>query len=499
MRISDWMVQSGVGFGTSGARGLVHELTDAVCFAYTVGFLRYLSQAGLWRSGQDVMVAMDLRPSSPRLAAACLRAVKAEGGRPRFMGAVPTPALAACAFELRCPSLMITGSHIPVDRNGIKFYCPEREVLKSDEAGIAAQEVVLPVGLCNPQGAFVVAADLPPVDPLAGRHYVERFAQFFPPGCLEGLRVGLYEHSSVGRDLFSVVLRGLGAQVTGLGRSDVFVSVDTEAIRAEDIQLGRGWAREGHFDALISADGDADRPLIGDAQGEWLRGDVVGILVARALGAGAVVTPISSNTALERSGWFPTLRRTRIGSPYVIEALQGLVAECGSGQQVDPVVGYEANGGFLQATPIIQDGRELKALPTRDALIVAVTLLRELRRTGIPLAQQVAALPSRFTHSDRLQHVASAESRRRLAHLNPGGTGSESDALQHFFGAVLGEVVAVDTLDGLRVTSAQGEILHIRPSGNAPELRVYSEADTSARAIALNQQCIALLSSWRHG
>ena len=80
--------------------------------------------------------------------------------------------------------------------------------------------------------------------------------------------------------------------------------VDTEAIRPEDDALARGWARENGFDAIFSADGDGDRPLIGDERGDWLRGDVVGILGAGYLGADSVATPVSSNTAVERCGWF---------------------------------------------------------------------------------------------------------------------------------------------------------------------------------------------------
>jgi phosphomannomutase len=110
-----------------------------------------------------------------------------------------------------------------------------------------------------------------------------------------------------------------------------------------------------------------------------------------------VVTPVSSNTAVEASGWFPRVERTRIGSPYVIEGMNQLLAE-----GLSPVVGYEANGGFLQADTITMDGRSLAPLPTRDALIVVLTILALARREG-GVSALSAMLPARFTYSDRIK------------------------------------------------------------------------------------------------
>ncbi|NKX16982.1 hypothetical protein HGG75_21915 [Ochrobactrum pseudogrignonense] len=72
-----------------------------------------------------------------------------------------------------------------------------------------------------------------------------------------------------------------------------------------------------------------------------MNGDILGILTARYLGAKTVVTPLSTTSALEESGWFENIRRTRIGSPYVVAEMA-----CAD---VHPVVGFEANGGFYSA------------------------------------------------------------------------------------------------------------------------------------------------------
>lgn len=491
MRIEQWMNESQVGFGTSGARGLVTRMTDAVCYAYTTGFLTYLRSIGVWNEG-PVGIAGDLRQSSPRILAACAKAIQDLGGTVVNAGFIPTPAIALYGISAQIPSLMVTGSHIPEDRNGIKFNLPTGEILKRDEEGIRAQTVEVPEALFDGQGMFRAPMPLPPPDLRPTEQYVARYLDFFPSSCLEGVRIGLYEHSSVGRDLFHAVLTGLGATVTRLGRADRFVAVDTEAIRPEDVVLGREWAKTGDFDALVSADGDADRPLVGDEKGEWIRGDIAGLLCAHFLGAQGVVTPVSSNTAVEKSGWFGPVLRTRIGSPYVIEGMQALVA-----RGIPAVVGYEANGGFLQASPLHRNGRTLDILPTRDALIVALSILLLARAQHTTLSQLLEAMPQRFTHSGRLKDFPTAESQRRLAAYQTGDTDADARALEHLFGGTLGAVKSINAIDGLRIQFENDEIVHFRPSGNAPELRAYTEASTPARAAELNALCLQLLDGMR--
>ena len=116
------------------------------------------------------------------------------------------------------------------------------------------------------------------------------------------------------------IVKRLGGVPVSLGRSKDFVPVDTEAIRPEDIESAAKWAKENDLFAIISTDGDSDRPLISDENGKWLRGDVTGILTAQFLNADCVVTPVSCNSAVEQAG-FKKVIRTRIGSPYVIEGM----------------------------------------------------------------------------------------------------------------------------------------------------------------------------------
>ena len=472
LAIRDVMNDSGVRFGTSGARGLVEDMSSGVCFSYTAAFLQAIGA-----TGGRVALAIDLRPSSPDIAAACAAAIRQAGLAVDYCGAIPTPALACYAQAQGIPAIMVTGSHIPFDRNGIKFYGKSGEITKADEERISNAIVMLPEGR--------LTSALPDVNPLARQHYIERYLGFFPRNCLAGMKLGFYEHSSVARDLLRELLERLGAQVISLGRTDEFVPIDTEAVAEVDIQRASRWAQQYGFDAIISTDGDADRPLLGDENGQWLRGDVAGILCARYLGAGAVATTVSCNTAVELCGAFSVVRRTRIGSPYVIAAMDQLASEGHS-----RIVGFEPNGGFLVGSALEQGGRTLAPLQTRDAVLPILCLLSMAREGGGRVSGLIKSLPARYTASDRIQDFPTETSRALLSRL--AGSAEEIDAL---FAGLCGKHVRLDQTDGLRICFGNGELIHYRPSGNAPELRCYAESDSPMRARDLVSEGLRRISS----
>lgn len=489
MKIQDIMTQSGVAFGTSGARGLVSAMTDQVCFAYTQAFLRYLREIGEYQPGQAVAIAGDLRPSTPRILRACAAAIIAEGGQVDYCGYVPSPTLALYGFSKRIPSLMVTGSHIPDDRNGIKFNRPQEELLKSDEAGILAQIPDYPDGWFSDNGALQITVDWGTQKDTTAT-YIQRYRDFFGLSALTDMTIGVYQHSAVGRDLLVNVLEELGASVITLGRTPTFTPVDTEAIRPEDIALAAQWAKEYPLDAIVSTDGDSDRPLLANAQGEWLRGDVLGILTAKALNAHTVVTPVSSNSALELSQTFPQVIRTKIGSPYVISGMTAAPIDKGL------VCGFEANGGFLTQTDCLHNGRLLTALPTRDAVLPIIAVLAEANRLQVSIATLVTALPRRYTHSDRIKNFPTTLSQAKLSLFQVESKAALQSFNQDFAEIVGSTAVTIDSTDGIRVTFANNEVIHLRPSGNAPELRCYTESHDTERAQLLCETCIVKLGTW---
>ena len=489
--MNDSIAKSNVAFGTSGARGLVVDMTDLVCYSYTQAFLRYLEASSQWQKGQAVVIGGDLRPSTPRIMAACAKACVDFGASVINAGDVPSPAGALHGLKNGFPSLMVTGSHIPDDRNGIKFNTPTGEISKIDEQGIFSQSIIIPDDEFDANGMLKTPFSMPDIDPIVRFNYIERYSNFFGHA-LTDLTVGVYQHSAVGRDIVMDILQALGAHPIALGRSNTFIPVDTEAIRPEDVALAKQWASEYQLDAIISTDGDSDRPLVSDEHGEWLRGDVLGILCAQFLICTDVVTPVSSNSALEKSNAFSSTVRTRIGSPYVIEGMKQLLS-----QNKPTVAGYEANGGFLLASAVRQHGKILSELPTRDAVIVMLCILAMAKAKETSVSQLSKQLPARFTISDRLKNFPTEVSMAQLKKLSPNDVETQKKLLTDMFGHISGQVVAVNQTDGLRMSFANDEIIHLRPSGNAPELRCYTEATSTERAHEINQACMGVLSTWQ--
>jgi len=393
IKLNDLMEQSGVKFGTSGARGLAVEMTDQVCYTYAKGFFQYLEDSGeLKKNGERVAIAGDLRPSSGRIMAAVAKAAADMGYAPINCGYIPSPAVALYGLENACPAIMVTGSHIPADRNGIKFNKCTGEILKFDEEQIREQVVEVDDAIFSGE-----VFQLPEENIDARANYVNRFTKTFPADCLAGKKIGIYQHSAVGRDVLIEIFSGLGADVTPLGFSNTFIPVDTEAIREEDVALAREWSNQNGFDTILSTDGDSDRPLISDENGVWLRGDVACILAAKYLGADSASTPVSCNTALEKCGWFADIRRTKIGSPFVVAAMiEASFSGCKG------VIGYEANGGFLTNSDFSIAGKELRALPTRDAVLPVLAIILLSIKVRKPISALLADLPQRFTASDRI-------------------------------------------------------------------------------------------------
>jgi phosphomannomutase len=457
--------QSGIKFGTSGARGLVVDFTPEVCTAFTLSFLDAMKKTFEF---QKVAVAMDNRPSSPEIASTICGAIEAYGFEVDFYGVLPTPALALQAMRDKIPSIMITGSHIPFDRNGIKFYTPDGEISKDDESEI----------INNENQIILTKSNLPKIKDSATVNYMNRYANFFGSNCLSGLKIGIYEHSSAGRELYGKLFTTLGANVTSLGRSDEFVPIDTEAVADIDKKRAKEWSKEYGFDAIFSTDGDGDRPLIADENGDWLRGDIVGLLTAKYLEIQALAVPVSCNTAIEKSNLFKVVTRTQIGSPYVIEAFDKL-------KSYNSFAGFEANGGFLLGSDLKSDDCTLDALPTRDALSPFIVLLNQVVKEYTTLSKLTATLPQRFTSSDRIQEFPRVNS---LKLIENGLT--DTEALLKSLGLEDLKVVDINQTDGLRLTLEDDSIIHLRPSGNAPELRCYVETNSQDFSDSLVKQVL---------
>ncbi len=499
-----------LGFGTSGRRGKVVDLTQLEVYLNALAELEYLqslpvTEGGIER-GDPFYFAYDLRPSSDALAQAIVAAIVDSGMKAVNLGAIPTPALAAFALSRKQGSMMVTGSHIPFDRNGYKTYSSRGELLKEQETPINEQvrqvrtrlyQQPFDESLFDENGMLKRGhQDLPPQRDDARAAYIDRFTSFFAGSTLNGKRLLVYQHSAVGRDLLAEILEQLGAQVIKAGRSDTFVPIDTENIDAAQLAMIQGLADEGKpLHAVVSIDGDSDRPLVlgvDPATGcvQFFGGDLVGMVVAEYLQADAVVVPISCNDAIDRGPLSAVLEpKTRIGSPYVISGMEAALAK---GKK--RVCGWEPNGGFLTGSPITREGAVLPPLLTRDAGLPILGVLFAAEQAGLSLVDLFARLPKRFSRAALLKQFPRATALKIVARFSPPAAATAiHKELALFFTPALGfdSIRDVDYTDGVRVRFANGEVAHVRPSGNADELRIYAVADTQARADEITAQGVA--------
>jgi len=183
------MAHSDVKFGTSGARGLARDMTDRICYAYTLAFIDWLKECGQITTNDRIAIAGDFRPSTPRIMHAVAAAIADAGMEALHCGFIPTPTLANYAIGQGIASIMITGSHIPDDRNGIKFYKPAGEILKSDEQAMTQRHVHLPEQRFDHGGQLISPAPLPNICGAAQQQYIRRYLSVFPASCLSGLRI----------------------------------------------------------------------------------------------------------------------------------------------------------------------------------------------------------------------------------------------------------------------------------------------------------------------
>jgi phosphomannomutase len=550
-------------FGTSGRRGLLIHLTQLEVYINALAELEYLqslplAEGGVTR-GDEFFFGFDLRPSSSfrvpeangggELAQAIERAIRDAGMEPVNLGRLPTPALACHALERRRGSMMVTGSHIPAEYNGYKTYSSKGELRKPDELPITRLAEQLrqrlydqpaDQSLFDPQGQFKSGHAELSVEVMAARDgYLSRYADFFAGRSLAGKRILVYQHSAVGRDLLVEMLRHFGAEAIPAGRCEEFVPIDTENVEPDQLAriqalVNDAWATHGSLDAVVSTDGDSDRPMVfgleaaavgtkGNPPGRvrFFSGDLVGMIVAEFLPADAVVVPITCNDAIDRSPLQNIMEpKTRIGSPYVIEGMEGASAR---GRKA--VCGWEANGGFLTGSDIRQGDRLLRALPTRDAMLPILSVLFAAAEQGLSLCGLFDRLPKRFGRAALLKKFPRPVSLKIVREFSPladeiaeirfqtGGAvfldkrRSELACSDHWLTAAMetravlqglftpdlgfGEISRLNYTDGVRIYFDNGDIAHVRPSGNADELRIYAVADTLARAEAIVQAGIA--------
>jgi phosphomannomutase len=171
-----------------------------------------------------------------------------------------------------------------------------------------------------------------------------------------------------------------------------------------------------------------------------------------------------------------SLSHTKIGSPYVIKQME-------DDSRTGVSTGWEVNGGFMTSSDITYKNGTLTQLPTRDAFLPILIALTIAAEKHVALSEVFAALPPRYTQAGLLDNFPQEKSTAIIETLGKNNANSQALIAQVFtpengFAAVQ----SVDTTDGIKIFFANQDIAHIRPSGNAPQLRIYATADNQDRA-----------------
>ncbi|MGE5501498.1 MAG: phosphoglucosamine mutase [Ignavibacteriales bacterium] len=427
-------------FGTDGIRGRANTYPMTAEVALRVG----LAAGKLFRSSADrrqlVVIGKDTRLSGYMIEPALVAGFTSMGMDVRLFGPLPTPAVAMMTRSMRADlGVMISASHNAFHDNGIKLFGPDGYKLSdAREAEIEAHmDEGLTEGLVGPSELGRVKR----IDDAQAR-YVEIIKATFPRDLnLSGLRVVIDCANGAAYKVAPTALYELGAEVKPIGVSPDGFNINEECGSTHTATMSKA-VKEYRADIGIALDGDADRVMICDENGNVVDGDQIMAIVAShfaeqgRLTGGGVVATVMSNLGLERhlAAKGIKLERTPVGDRYVVARMR----EGGFN------VGGEQSGHV-----VLSDFST-----TGDGMIAALQVLAVMRRTGKPmsaLARQFEPVPQ------RLENVKFAK----------GAAPLKSEKVQSVIAA------AEAKLNG------SGRIL-VRPSGTEPLIRIMAEGDDEA-------------------
>jgi phosphoglucosamine mutase len=411
-------------FGTDGVRGVVGK-------DITPELVERLGRAAtLWCGRGRIFIGRDTRASGPELEDALARGIASVGGNAVVAGVLPTPAVALLTLDLGC---VITASHNPPEYNGVKFFDRDGQKLsdtQEEEIEALIDEPATGGGEIDEVG---VATDS------YLEHVVERFGSN-----LAGLRIAVDCANGAYSGLAPQAFTQLGAQVTAIGDEPDGTNINV-GCGATDLQALQRTVTELGLDLGVAFDGDGDRMLAVDANGDVVDGDQILAVLALDRKVDLVAVTLMANMGLHRLMAENGVRvvTTDVGDRYVLEALR----------REGGILGGEQSGHLIWL-----DGHV-----TGDGLVAALLLCNALH--GRPLAEVAAVMP-RFPQAKENVPVANH------GHLNP---------------AIEEEVARLNAELGGR-----GRVL-VRPSGTEPVIRVLAEAESGPEAEALCARIAALV------
>ncbi|KRG44639.1 phosphoglucosamine mutase [Stenotrophomonas panacihumi] len=422
-------------FGTDGIRGRVGQGPISADFVLRLGNAlgRVLGEGG--RGRPTVLIGKDTRISGYMFEAALEAGLVAAGADVQLIGPMPTPAIAFLTNTLRADAgIVISASHNPHYDNGIKFFSAEGE--KLDDATELAIEAALDAPFLTVDSTRLGKASR--ARDAIGR-YIEFCKSSVPRGFhLRGLKIVLDCAHGATYHIAPMLFRELGAEVVVIGAAPDGLNIN-DGVGSTHIDNLAAKVREVGADLGIAFDGDGDRVLMADDQGNPVDGDDLLYVLARGWQAsgrlkGTVVGTLMTNYGLEQAlaGLGIPFVRVKVGDRYVHQAL----VEGGG------VLGGETSGHMLC----------LDRATTGDGIVSALQVLETLRREGASLRQALAGLHKVPQQTINVKLQGNAK--------DTVGAASVQQALVQAQAAVQGRGRAF-----------------LRPSGTEPVVRVTVEAD----------------------
>ena len=400
-------------FGTDGVRGVVGEFL-------TPELVERLGRAAAtWTGAAKVFVGRDTRASGRDLEEAFARGVVSVGGDCILGGVLPTPAVALLALDL---GVVISASHNPPEYNGVKFFDAKGHKLSDASEEQIEELLAASPGIDQGRIEHVEVA----IDSYR-QHVLDRFGSD-----LSGLRIAVDCANGAYSGLAPHAFELCGAEVHAIGDDPDGANINV-GCGATDLALLQRTVVDGGFDLGIAFDGDGDRMLAVDEQGEVVDGDQIVAILALDQGVDTVAVTVMTNLgfhALMKERGIRVLT-TNVGDRYVLEALQ----------REGALLGGEQSGHVIY----------LRDHVTGDGLAAGLLLCGALKGRRL---SEVAAVMPRYPQAKENVRVEEKE-------LTP---------------AVVAEVERLN-----REWGDKGRVL-VRPSGTEPLVRVLAEAENEAVA-----------------
>jgi phosphoglucosamine mutase len=403
-------------FGTDGVRGVVGE-------DLTADLVERLGRAAtLWSGRGRIFVGRDTRASGVELEAALARGIASAGGNAVVAGVLPTPAVALLTLDLGC---VITASHNPPEYNGVKFFDRDGQKLTD------GQEEEIEALLDQPGTGGGEIDEVGVATDSYLEHVLERFGSD-----LSGLRIGVDCANGAYSDLAPKAFEQLGARVETIGNEPDGTNINVDC-GATDLRALQELVKRERLDLGVAFDGDGDRMLAVDGNGNVVDGDQIVALLALHLQVPSVtVTPMANlgfHELMSQHG-IETHVTEEVGDRYVLETIRA----------TGGTLGGEQSGHIIYL-----DGHV-----TGDGLVAALLLCRALE--GRALADAAAVMP---------RHPQVKENVRVRSKILP-------------------ESLVQAVSDANDQLSGRGRVL-VRPSGTEPVVRVLAEAPGREEAASL--------------